>query len=87
VQQLLVRLERKGCVRRNRDPWPHVFNAAIDREMIIGYRLRKTAEKLCNGSMTPLLLHLLRAEQFNAQERQELRHFFERLRKDPNAKS
>ena len=81
VQQLLVRLERKGCVRRDRAPWPHVFAAAVDREMIIGHRLRSTAEQLCGGSMTPLLLHLLRAEQFSDDERQELRAFLEHIKK------
>ena len=86
VQQLLVRLERKGCVRRDRVPWPHVFAAAVDREMIIGHRLRSTAEQLCGGSMTPLLLHLLRAEQFNTEERKELHAFLEELRKDQASK-
>jgi predicted transcriptional regulator len=87
VQQLLVRLERKECVKRDRAPWPHVFAAAVDRDMIIGHRLRATAEKLCGGSMTPLLVHLLRAEQLTAQERQELHTYLEQLRKDKGSKA
>lgn len=86
VQQLLVRLERKLCVHRDRQPWPHVFSAAVDRDMIIGYRLRTTAEKLCGGSLTPLLLHLLRAEPLTARERQELRAVLEQLRHDQASK-
>ena len=81
VQKLLERLEAKGCVRRDRAPWPHRFNAAVDRDTLIGWRLRATAEKLCGGSLTPLLLHLLRAEQLNPDERQELRSFLDRLKK------
>jgi predicted transcriptional regulator len=81
VQKLLERLEQRGCVRRNREPWPHVFTPAIDRETLIGWRLRDTAEKLCGGSLTPLLLHLLQAEQFSDEERNELRSFLEQLRK------
>jgi predicted transcriptional regulator len=80
VQKLLERLEAKGCVRRDRVPWPHVFEPAIDRETLIGWRLRETAEKLCGGSLTPLLLHLLRAEQLSEQQRQELWSFLEQLR-------
>jgi predicted transcriptional regulator len=80
VQKLLERLEAKGCVRRDRTPWPHVFESAIDRETLIGWRLRETAEKLCGGSLTPLLLHLLRAEQLSERERQELWSFLEQLR-------
>lgn len=87
VQKLLERLEKKGCVARDRAPWPHVFASAIDRETLIGWRLRQTAEKLCGGSMTPLLLHLLHTEQFSSQERQELRSFLERLRQDAMKKS
>src|SRR5262245_19550411 len=80
VQKLLERLENKECVRRDRTPWPHVFAAAVDRETLIGWRLRETAEKLCGGSMAPLLLHLLRVEQFSDPERRELRAFLDRLR-------
>ena len=79
VQKLLERLETKKCVKRDRTPWPHVFSPAIDRETLIGWRLRTTAEQLCGGSMTPLLLHLLKAEQFSAEERTELRSFLEQL--------
>jgi predicted transcriptional regulator len=80
VQKLLERLEGKGYVNRDRTQWPHLFTAAIDREVLIGRRLREMAAKLCGGSMAPLLLHLLRAEQFSAQERQELRDVLEQLK-------
>ena len=41
VQKLLERLEDKECVARDRGPWPHVFTPAVDRETLIGYRLRQ----------------------------------------------
>ena len=85
VQKLLERLEGKECIRRDRDTWPHQFSAAIDRETLIGWRLRATAEKLCGGSMAPLLLHLLRTEQFNPAERQELRSFLDHLKTTPRS--
>jgi predicted transcriptional regulator len=80
VQKLLERLERKGCVTRDRAPWPHVFAPMIDRETLIGWRLRSMAEQLCGGSMTPLLLHLLKAEQFSSLERQELWAYLNQLK-------
>ena len=86
VQKLLERLEAKGCVKRDRAPWPHLFAPAIDRETLIGWRLRATAEQLCGGSMTPLLLHLLKAERFSSEERSELRSFLEQLRGTPSTK-
>jgi predicted transcriptional regulator len=83
VQKLLERLEAKECVTRDRSHWPHVFAPAIDRETLIGQRLRTMAEKLCGGSMTPLLLHLLKAEKFSTEERQELRAFLDKLKQTP----
>jgi len=80
VQKLLERLEAKTCVRRDRAPWPHVFYPAADRATLIGWRLRDTADKLCGGSLTPLLMHLLKAEQLSSEERQELRSFLEQLK-------
>jgi len=40
---------------------------------VIGRRLQDMAEKLCGGSLTPLLTHLVRHRQLSARERQELR--------------
>jgi len=58
VQKLLERLEKKGCVKRNRSTTAHTFEPAVDRDEIIGYRLERVAETLCGGSLTPLLIHL-----------------------------
>ncbi|MGE3804292.1 MAG: BlaI/MecI/CopY family transcriptional regulator [Gemmataceae bacterium] len=79
VQKLLERLEGKGCVRRARKPGGHVFAAAIDRDELIGRRLRTMAEKLCGGSLSPLLTHLVQAARLSPRERQELRDLLEDL--------
>jgi BlaI family transcriptional regulator, penicillinase repressor len=77
VQKLLERLEQKGYVRRDRSAMAHQFVAVIGRDTLIGRRLREMAEKLCGGSLTPLLTHLLRAERLSPAERQELRTLIE----------
>jgi predicted transcriptional regulator len=79
VQKLLDRLETKGCVRRNRSASAHTFAAAVGREEIIGRRLREVAEKLCGGSLTPLLTHLVRTRSLTTREREELRALIEEL--------
>ena len=79
VQKLLDRLELKGCVRRDRTPAAHTFAAAIAREDLIGRRLQDMAEKLCGGSLTPLLTHLVRTKRLTARERQELRDLIDEL--------
>jgi BlaI family penicillinase repressor len=82
VQKLLERLERKSFVRRDRSGAAHVFSAAIGREELLGRRLQDMAEKLCRGSITPLLTHLVRTRQLSAQERQELRDLIDELDED-----
>ena len=79
TQKLLDRLEAKGCVRRDRSGPVHLFTAALVREELIGRRLRDVAEKLCGGSLTPLLTHLVRTRSLSAREREELRALIEEL--------
>jgi predicted transcriptional regulator len=79
VQKLLERLEGKACVRRERGSAAHTFAAAINREELIGRRLRAVADKLCGGSLAPLLTHLVRARRLTARERQELRALIDEL--------
>jgi BlaI family transcriptional regulator, penicillinase repressor len=73
VQKLLERLEDKGYVRRDRSSMTHVFDARIGRDQYIGGQMRAMADRLCGGSLTPLLTHLLQAERLSAEERRELR--------------
>jgi predicted transcriptional regulator len=79
VQKLLDRLEEKQFVKRKRGEGAHTFTAIVDRDELIGRRLQDVAEKLCGGSLTPLLTHLVRNRRLNAQERQELRNLIDQL--------
>ena len=79
VQKLLERLETKGCIRRERASGAHVFSAAMKPGDLIGRRLQALAEKLCGGSLTPLLTHLVQAERLTARQRQELRAMIDEL--------
>ena len=79
VQKLLERLEAKDCVARARGAAAHVFSATIDRDTLIGRRLQAVAEKLCGGSLSPLLSHLVRTRRLSPRERQELRSLIDEL--------
>jgi predicted transcriptional regulator len=83
VQKLLERLEAKGCVARDRRPDVLTFTATVDREQLISRRLRDVAEKLCGGSLTPLLMNLVRARPLSARELAELRALIEELQQPP----
>jgi BlaI family penicillinase repressor len=86
VQKLLERLEKDRCVGRNRAVTPHVFEAAVSRDAYIGGQLRAMAEKLCGGSLTPLLTHLVKTESLSKKERSELRRMLEKPGSPPRPK-
>jgi predicted transcriptional regulator len=86
VQKLLERLEGKGFVRHRREGNVLVFSAALDREMLIGRRLRDVADKLCDGSVTPLLTHLVRSQGLTPKEIEELQTLLDQLRREQKPK-
>ena len=73
VQKLLERLEKKECVHRDRGGYAHVFSPTIDRTALIGQGLETLAEKLCHGSLTPILVHLSETTKLSAKDREMLR--------------
>ena len=79
VQKLLARLEAKGCVKRDREAWPHQFQATIDREDLISHRLQATADELSDGTISGLLTHLVKSRQFTARQRQNLRKLLDEM--------
>ena len=87
VQKLLDRLEAKNCVRRDRAGAAHTFVAIVDRNELIGRRLQDMAEKLCGGSLTPLLTHLVRARRLTVRERDDLRALIDELEPRKKGKS
>jgi BlaI family penicillinase repressor len=73
VQKQLERLEAKGFVARDRSLFVHLFSAAIDREVLVGRRLDAVVDKLCDGSLAPVISHLLRNQKLSAEQRRQLR--------------
>jgi predicted transcriptional regulator len=87
VQKLLERLEAKGYVVPSGRPGAWSFTAAVNREQLINRRLRALADKLCEGSLTPLLTNLLRASEFSAQELHDLRGLIDELNQQSRPKA
>jgi predicted transcriptional regulator len=79
VQKLLERLESKGHVARNAGAGVLTFTATIDREQLISRRLLDVADKLCGGSLTPLLMNLVRAKPLTPDELRELQNLLQEL--------
>jgi predicted transcriptional regulator len=79
VQKLLERLEHdRGCVRSWMEGGVRLFAATVARDELIRRRLRDVAEKLCGGSLTPLLMNLVRDGGLSEAELKELRQLIRR---------
>ena len=79
VHKLLERLEAKGYVERDRGAGVYVFGATVDRDTVIGQQLEALVEKMCGGSLQPLLSNLVRVKRLTPQELRELLALVDRL--------
>ena len=79
VQKLLERLQGKGFVERTRSGSAYEFQPLVDRRELISRRLIAVAESLCDGSLTPLLQHLVEAHDFTPAERKSLHTLIEKF--------
>jgi BlaI family transcriptional regulator, penicillinase repressor len=78
VQKLLERLETKRCVAKHKAEAGLTFTAVLDRDELIGRRLRHMAEQLCGGSLTPLMMNLVKSRPLSEREIAELRALLEK---------
>lgn len=79
VQKLLERLEAKGCVQRDRSRRAHRFRATVSRALFLQHKLQSLADRLCGGSVAPLMSTLLRSPEVSQKDSGELRQLIERL--------
>ena len=62
------------------------FRTTVSRDELISRRLLDMAEKLCEGSVTPLLMNLVRSNRLSVRDLQELRALIDALRQQPKSK-
>ena len=79
VQKLLERLAARGCAGRERDGRLHRYFATVERDDLIRDRLRQAADKLCEGSFTPLLTQLVDGSRLAPDEIRALRDLVRKL--------
>src|SRR5438105_3483873 len=78
VQKLLERLEGRELVARDTRAEPLEFSARISRDELISRRLADMADRLCGGSVAPLLLNLVKTRPLTAGELAQLRALLRR---------
>jgi predicted transcriptional regulator len=72
VLTLLTRLRDKGYVAADRRDTAHLFRAVVTRDDLLGSSLSALADRVCDGTASPLVLALVRGQRFSAEE---LAHF------------
>ena len=77
VQKLIARLEDKGMLTRDDGQMPHRFDATLTREDIAGMQLDEFAGKLSEGSLSPFVLHLVRAKKLSKSDNAEIRRLLD----------
>ncbi len=79
VKKLLERLENKQLVARDRGGSVQTFEATVERKDVINRRLEAIADQLCDGSITPLLTHMVQSTKLTKRDRAELRALIDEL--------
>lgn len=79
VQSLLDRLQAKGFVEREKNGRINRYRASVSRSELAGRRLRATADALFDGSMAPLLTHLVDNAKLRPDEITALRELVDQL--------
>ena len=87
VKKLLERLEAKKFVRRELKGIAYVYEPIVDRDELVGRRLREVAQQLCDGSVTPLLTQLAQHGRLNKRQQGMLMDLIADLAKQETAKS
>jgi predicted transcriptional regulator len=76
VLTLLSRLREKGYVTADRREAAHQFRAIVTRDELLGSSLSALADRMCDGTASPLVYALVRGRRFSAEE---IAHFRELL--------
>ncbi|HEY2249476.1 MAG TPA: BlaI/MecI/CopY family transcriptional regulator [Planctomycetaceae bacterium] len=77
VQTLLARLEAKGLVSRDRTRHVHQFSTAITSAEFAGRQLAAMVDKLTDGSLAPVLAHLVQSHALSDEDKAELRRLLD----------
>jgi predicted transcriptional regulator len=68
VLTLLSRLRDKGYVAADRRDTAHLFRPLVTRDDLVGSSLTALADRICDGTASPLMYALVRGQKFSADE-------------------
>lgn len=79
VLTLLSRLRDKGYVAADRRDTAHLFHPVVSREELIGSSLAAIADRIGDGTASPLVQALVRGQRFTTAEIAQLRRLLNEL--------
>jgi predicted transcriptional regulator len=79
VLTLLSRLREKGYVAADRRDTAHLFRAVVTRDDLLGSTLAALADRVCDGTASPLVQALVRGQRFSAGEIAHFRKLLDEL--------
>jgi predicted transcriptional regulator len=79
VLTLLTRLRDKGYVAADTTSTAHQFTAVVTREDLLGSSLSALADRICDGTASPLVHALVRGQHLSRQELSDLRKLLDDL--------
>lgn len=79
VLTLLSRLRDKGYVTADKTDTAHQFHAVVTREDLLGSSLSALADRICDGTASPLVHALVRGRHLTRQELADLRRLLDDL--------
>lgn len=83
VLTLLSRLREKGYVAADRRDAAHLFRAVVTRDELLGSSLSALADRVCDGTASPLVRALVRGQKFSADEIAHFRKLLDDLSPKP----
>ncbi len=79
VLTFLSRLEQKRFVKSDKSDQAYVYRPIVSRQKVTAKRLRSVIEQLYDGAVAPMVLQLMRDENFSADEIAELQNLIDPL--------
>lgn len=79
VLTLLSRLREKGYVAADRSGSAHVFRSIVSREELLRTGLKTLADRVCDGTASPLVQALVRGQRFSSAEIAHFRRLLDEL--------
>jgi predicted transcriptional regulator len=82
VLTLLTRLREKGYVDSDRGATAHVFRPVVSRDDLLNHGLSALADRVCDGTASPLVHALVRGRRLSADDVAQLRKLLDDLERE-----